>query len=75
MVSYCGGKNLHYICQTIRNTQHMKKFTVTGYNRNNKAVHALTYNTDVLTESMQRAAMDNIQLFFSSPLRFEIKEV
>jgi hypothetical protein len=53
----------------------MKKFTVTGYNRNNKAVHALTYNTDVLTESMQRAAMDNIQLFFSSPLRFEIKEV
>jgi hypothetical protein len=53
----------------------MKKFTVTGYNRNNKKVETLTYNTEVLTESMKRIAMDRIQLFSASPLRFEIKEI
>jgi hypothetical protein len=53
----------------------MKKFTITAYNRNNKVVQVLTYKTDVLNESMQRAAMSSMQLFFSSPLRFEIKEI
>jgi hypothetical protein len=53
----------------------MKKFTITGYNRNNNKVETLTYNTDVLTESMIRYAMNTIQLFSVSPLRFEIKEI
>lgn len=53
----------------------MKKFTITGYNRNNNAVQTLTYNTDVLTEAMQRSAMNTMQLFSTSPLRFEIKEI
>jgi hypothetical protein len=53
----------------------MKKFTVTGYNRNNNKVETLTYNTEVLTESMIRYAMNTIQLFSVSPLRFEIKEI
>jgi len=53
----------------------MKKFTITGYNRNNNIVQTLTYNTEVLSESMKRSAMNTIQLFSASPLRFEIKEI
>jgi hypothetical protein len=53
----------------------MKQFSITGYNRNNNVVQTLTYNTEVLTESMKRNAMDTIQLFSTSPLRFEIKEI
>jgi hypothetical protein len=53
----------------------MKKFKVTAFSRNNKVVQVLTYKTDVMSESMQRAAMDSMQLFYSSPLRFEITEI
>jgi hypothetical protein len=53
----------------------MKKFTITGYNRNNKAVQTLTYNTAEFSKSIMQIAMDRIQLFYASPLRFEIKEI
>jgi hypothetical protein len=53
----------------------MKTFSITGYNRNNNAVLTLTYNTAEFTKSMMQNAMDRIQLFSASPLRFEIKEI
>jgi hypothetical protein len=67
----------NYICAINQTLKHkaMKKFTITGYNRNNNVVQTLTYNTEALTESMKRSAMNTIQLFSASPLRFEIKEI
>jgi hypothetical protein len=53
----------------------MKTFSITGYNRNNNAVLTLTYNVPALTDAMLTKAMDSIQLFSTSPLRFEIKEI
>ena len=53
----------------------MKQYTITGYNRSNKAQMTLSYNADELTVKTAEIAMRRIQTFFAAPLRFEIKEV
>lgn len=54
----------------------MKKYTVTGYTRNNKAAEpVLTYNTEAFTDKMMQDAMYRIQMFNCATLRFEVKEV
>jgi hypothetical protein len=77
MLQQCASVVLHHNSinhQSIIITA-MKTFTITGYNRNNNAVLTLTYNTAEFTKSMMQNAMDRIQLFSASPLRFEIKEI
>ena len=53
----------------------MKHYTITGYNRSNKAQMTLSYNADELTVKTAEIAMRRIQNFFAAPLRFEITEV
>jgi hypothetical protein len=53
----------------------MKHYTITGYNRSNKAQMTLNYNAEELTVKMAEIAMRRIQTFFAAPLRFEITEV
>lgn len=54
----------------------MKQFTITGYNRNNKVIAAFIYtDIEALTDAMIQSAMSKIQIFSSSPLRFEITSI
>ena len=52
----------------------MKTYTITGYNRSNKAMMSLDYTTDDFTVKMANTAMKRIQTFFATPLRFTITE-
>lgn len=52
----------------------MKTYTITGYNRSNKAMMSLDYTTDDFTVKMADTAMKRIQTFFATPLRFTITE-